>query len=99
MGRPGESVASFIDAKGELKEGEWKLDESGRWVMIGDGAKDDDALLRGSIALSGIQVETGPAGTCPPAPPRHNPTPRARAFVASPAGAHSLRPTLPCDGG
>ena len=56
---PGESVASFLDAKGELREGEWVL-VKGRWEMVGNAADDregaDDRRLRGSIALTGIQA-------------------------------------------
>lgn len=54
---PGESVASFLDAKGELREGEWVL-VNGRWEMVGADDREgaDDRRLRGSIALTGIQA-------------------------------------------
>ena len=56
----GESVANFLERKGSLAEGEWKLGPDGRWKMADGAKKDDDAVLRQNIALCGVQVATRP---------------------------------------
>ena len=52
---PGESVASFLDTKGELREGEWVL-VNGRWQMVGDDSHDregaDDRRLTQPLPLT-----------------------------------------------
>lgn len=59
---PGESIATFLDRKGERRAGSWikVSDGPSGWVMVNydddKGDDKDDATLRTNVALCGIQA-------------------------------------------
>jgi aarF domain-containing kinase len=52
----GESVATFLERKGALEEGKWRLAANGRWEMVGGTTLDEDSVIRQSISLCGVQA-------------------------------------------
>jgi aarF domain-containing kinase len=59
---PGESIAMFLERKGERKAGQWKRigDGPSGWVMVDYADEkeetEDDSMIRMSVALCGIQA-------------------------------------------